>query len=117
MNDCVFCKIVKGEINCEKIWEDDDFLAFFDVHPVTEGHTLVIPKKHFENIFDIGGDISEKYISALQKVGKILMERYQCEGFNIFLNNGEVAGQVVGHVHFHLFPRKKGDNFKLTFLK
>jgi len=116
MEDCVFCKIVKGEIPSEKIWEDDEFLAILDVKPVGEGHTLIIPKKHFSNLLSLDGDVSCNYIQALQEVGKVLMNRYNSDGFNLVLNNGKSAGQVVGHVHFHLLPRKEGDNKRGVFI-
>jgi len=116
-NDCVFCKIAKGEIPCEKIWEDEDFIAFFDAHPVGEGHTLVIPKKHFNDLMSLNEEISVKYFKTIQKVGKILMDKYNSSGFNLILNNGVAAGQVVGHVHFHLLPRKKGDNKRGIFIE
>jgi histidine triad (HIT) family protein len=109
MEECVFCKIVLGDLKSNKVWEDDYFLAFLDANPVGEGHTLVIPKKHFETFIDLDLETGRKYIEAIQKVGKLLMEKYDSDGFNIILNNGKSAGQVVGHVHFHLLPRKEGD--------
>ncbi len=116
MDDCVFCKIVRGEIPSKKIWEDEKFLAILDVNPVGEGHTIVIPKKHFSNLLDLDSEISLNYISALQKTARILMKKYKASGFNIVLNNGRVAGQVVGHVHFHLLPRREGDNLRGIFI-
>ena len=118
MKSCIFCKIVKGEIPCGKgkIWEDCDFLAFLDINPVGEGHTLVIPKKHFENIFDISEEISRKYLNAVKKTAEILMKKYNSDGFNIVNNNGKSAGQVVNHIHFHILPRKKGDNKRGIFI-
>jgi len=115
--DCIFCKIVKGEIPCKKIWEDENFISFPDVNPLVKGHTLVIPKKHFEKLIDVENEISEKFISAIQKVGKILMEKYNCDGFNVVLNNGKSAGQIVPHIHFHILPRKKDDGFNLSLKK
>ncbi len=111
-SECVFCKIVKGEIPCHKIWEDENFLAFLDIEPAGEGHTLVIPKKHFRTLLDVEKEYSSKFIKFLQKVGKILIEKYKSDGFNIVLNNGKSAGQVVEHVHFHILPRKQGDGKK-----
>ena len=110
MEECIFCKIVKGEIDSVKVWEDEDFFAFLDANPEGEGHTLVIPRKHFNSLMDLDEGTSKKYIGAIQKVGKVLMKKYNTTGFNLVLNNGKVAGQLVGHVHFHLFPRKEGDN-------
>ncbi len=116
MNDCIFCKIIKGEIPSKKIWENENFLAILDVKPVGEGHTLVIPKKHFNNFLDLDAEISLNYINVLQKTTKILMNKYNATGFNIVLNNGKVAGQLVGHVHFHILPRKEGDNLRGIFI-
>ena len=114
--DCIFCKIAKGEIPCEKIWEDSEFIAFADIKPVEEGHTLIIPKKHFATLIDLDKDISSKYIGAIQDVGKVLMDKHKADGFNVMLNNGEGAGQVVHHIHFHILPRKKGDNKRGIFI-
>lgn len=116
MEDCIFCKIVWGEIPCDKIYEDENFIAFPDANPVEEGHTLVIPKKHFDNLLMVDGDSKKNFIEALQKVGRILIKKYNSTGFNLVLNNGEDAGQVVKHVHFHLLPRKKGDNKRGIFI-
>lgn len=105
-DDCIFCKIAKGEIPCEKVWESESFLAFADAHPMVKGHTLVISKKHFGKLTDVKGAVSEKYISAIQEVGKLLMKKHDCKGFNALVNNGKSAGQFVPHVHFHVLPRK-----------
>ena len=110
MDECIFCKIAKGEIDSVKIWDDEDFFAFLDANPEGEGHTLVIPKKHFDDLMSLDKEISKKYIGAIQKVGKSLMKKYNTTGFNVVLNNGKAAGQLVGHVHFHILPRKEGDN-------
>ncbi len=112
MKDCIFCKIAKGEIPAEKVWEDKEFVAFPDANPKGEGHTLVMPKKHFKTLIDLDENTSKKYLNIIKKTGEILMKKYNAEGFNIVLNNGEAAGQVVKHVHFHILPRKKGDNKK-----
>ena len=115
-NDCIFCKIVKGEIPCTKIFEDEKYLAFLDIKPIGEGHTIIIPKKHFKTLMDLNEDISQKYIDAIKKTGKILLKKYNADGFNSVLNNGEAAGQIVNHVHFHLLPRKRGDNKRGIFI-
>ena len=109
MDDCVFCKIAKGEIPCYKVWEDEEFIAFLDANPRCEGHALVIPKKHFITFMDLDEDTSCKYLNAVREVGEILMEKYNAPAFNIFLNNGKEAGQAVWHAHFHLLPRKEGE--------
>ena len=109
MENCIFCKIVRGEIPAEKIWENENFVAFLDVRPVSEGHTLVIPKKHFENLFVLSDEVSQEYIFVLKEVGKLIIKKYNADGFNISLNNGKSAGQVINHIHFHILPRKIND--------
>jgi len=109
MEDCIFCKIIKGEIPCYKIYEDDDALAFLDTSPFAKGHTLVIPRTHFQDIHDISEDDLKELILAVKKVAKILKERLDCAGMHLWLRNGKVAGQEVMHLHFHLVPRFEGD--------
>lgn len=114
--NCIFCKIVEGKIPAEKIYEDENFLAISDIKPVGEGHTLIISKKHFSTLIDLDEKVSGTYIEAIKKTAKTLMGRYNSTGFNVVLNNGESAGQMVNHIHFHLLPRKKGDNKRGIFL-
>lgn len=109
MEDCIFCKVVKNEIPSEKIYEDNLVLAFLDVRPVNIGHTLIIPKSHFENIHDLPlktaahiMKISKKINTALKKTG--------ADGTTISMNNGVAAGQTVFHQHTHIIPRFKKDN-------
>ena len=115
-SNCIFCKIAKGEIPSVKIWEDEEFISFADIKPVGEGHTIVMPKKHFKTLMDLNEHFSQKYIGAIKETGKILMKKYNANGFNSVLNNGKAAGQVIPHVHFHLLPRKKGDNKRGIFI-
>ncbi|MEX0920770.1 MAG: HIT domain-containing protein [Candidatus Pacearchaeota archaeon] len=115
-SDCIFCKIVSGEVPAEKVYENERFLAFADANPVGEGHTLVIPKKHFETILNLDDETSEGYLKFVKKVAKKLLKKYRAEGFNITVNNGKVAGQRVPHLHFHILPRKKGDGHKGFYL-
>ena len=114
--DCIFCKIMRGEVPAEKIWEDEKFVAFSDVKPVEEGHTLIIPKEHFKTLMDVNEEFSKKYVDAVKQVGQVLLKKYGADGFNVVLNNGEGAGQVVNHVHLHILPRKKGDNKRGIFI-
>ena len=116
MDDCIFCKIAKGEIPSTKVWEDENFIAFADANPVEEGHTLVIPKKHFDSLLDLDEETSGKFLNAVGETAKILVEKHKADGFNLLLNNGKAAGQVMGHVHFHLLPRKEGDNKRGIFI-
>ena len=116
MEDCIFCKIAKKEIEQEIIYENDNFISFPDANPVGEGHSLVIPKKHFETILDLPSSLGTELLDCLKKTALKLMDEGKFEGFNIVNNNFESAGQVVKHVHFHILPRNKGDNKRGIFL-
>ncbi len=109
MDECIFCKIVKGEIPCTKLGETDNLLAFLDVNPLKQGHTLVIPKKHNTNFLDFPEYLGNELLEFSQKIGQAIVTATGSEGFNFFINNGEAAGQAVFHTHFHLIPRNKGD--------
>ncbi len=111
--DCIFCKIVKGEINSAKIWEDNDVLVFLDVNPLTKGHCLVIPKQHFENIFDIDKEILKKVIVATKSISEKIKESLYANGINIMQANGKNAGQEVVHFHLHIIPRYENDGLKI----
>ncbi len=110
---CIFCKIVNGEIPSYKVYEDDNFLAFLDISQATIGHTLVVPKKHYENIFELPEDIN--IYSIVIKLAKALKDALNVEGINILNNNGATAGQTVNHYHIHLIPRYNNDNFQISF--
>ena len=109
---CLFCKIIKGEIPTNKIYEDDKVFAFLDVKPVNPGHTLVIPKKHVANIEEIEEEDLKALIVAVKKIGLRLKEKLPCPAYNIIQNNGPVAGQEIMHLHFHIVPRFEGDGLK-----
>ena len=109
MQNCVFCKIVKGEIPCFKIFEDENVLAFLDINPVTKGHCLVIPKTHFENIFDISEDTLQKVTVATKHISVKIKNSLQADGIRISQSSGEEAGQVISHFHLHIIPRYKND--------
>jgi histidine triad (HIT) family protein len=104
------------EVPSEKIWEDENFIAIFNINPVGEGHSLVIPKKHFVDLESLDKNVSCNYIEAINKTGNLLMKKFSSKGFNVVLNNGEAAGQSVFHVHFHVLPRKKEDGKRVVFL-
>jgi len=108
-NECVFCKMVTGQIPVAKLYEDDDVLAFLDIGPISDGHTLVISKKHFEKIHDCPPELLAKIASHLGKIAKAVAEATDAQGYNVLCNNGRVAGQLVNHVHFHIIPRHTGD--------
>ena len=111
MENCIFCKIVKGEIPANKVYEDDTTLAFLDIEPVNLGHSLVIPKKHYVNIYET----PEETIAAMMKVVKLLSgaikKGLKADGINVAMNNDPAAGQIVLHSHIHIIPRIKNDGF------
>jgi histidine triad (HIT) family protein len=111
--DCIFCKIVAGEIPAHKVYEDDQSLAFLDILPATRGHTLVIPKQHAATIEDISPDSLTTTTRAAQTVAGILRDRLHPDGMNVTQNNGVAAGQEVFHYHLHLLPRWTGDRVSL----
>lgn len=112
MTNCLFCKIIKGEIPCTKIYEDEKFLAFLDINPVNYGHTLIVPKEHFDDVASTPDEILSELIIIGKKIGKVLMDSVGAEGFNFSTNNGKAAGQVIFHTHFHIIPRKLEDGLK-----
>jgi len=109
MEDCVFCKIVKGEIPTEKIYENDNFISFPDANPTIEGHSLVVSKKHFKTLLDMPSTLGTELLDCIKKTSLKLMDKYFAGGFNVTNNNYPSAGQVVHHVHVHIFPRKSDD--------
>ncbi len=113
MSDCIFCKIVAGEIPATKVYEDDKNLAFLDIAPSNPGHALIVPKKHFANIEEIDEQSLCLLIKAVKKIGQAIKKGLGVEGYNIQVNNDPIAGQVVPHIHFHIVPRKAGDGIKL----
>lgn len=112
-SDCIFCQIIKGEIPSHKIYEDDLILVFLDINPVNIGHCLVIPKEHFANLTETTEQIASRMMVVGREVGGALEEAISADGFNLGLNNGVVAGQVVSHVHLHVMPRYQGDGLNL----
>lgn len=112
MADCIFCKIARGEIKSEKVAESDRFFAIRDIKPRTKGHTLVIPKKHFVTLLDIPDSWGEELLSFTKKVSGDLLDQKLGDGFNVLMNNLEVAGQIVMHAHLHIIPRKEGDGVR-----
>ncbi len=109
MSNCIFCKIIAGEIPSFKIYEDDYVLAFLDIFPHAKGHTVVIPKKHLENIDEFSAEEWNFLMSAVHKVAKRVEEVLKPDGLNIAMNDKPVAGQVVPHTHWHILPRYVGD--------
>ena len=109
MANCIFCKIVKGEIPCFKILEDDRVLSFADVNPINAGHTLIVPKRHAENIWEIDREDLTAIHQASLKIAKAMKTSLDPDGIAILQLNGKAVNQVVMHYHLHLIPRKSTD--------
>ncbi|MGI5841979.1 MAG: HIT family protein [Christensenellales bacterium] len=107
--DCVFCKIIKGEIPCYKVYEDEQTLAFLDIAHDVDGHTLVIPKNHCRNVLDCNENDLLSVMKSVQKISQHYIKNCGFEGVNIINANEGVSGQSVFHLHFHIFPRKAND--------
>lgn len=115
LNNCVFCAIAAGEIPSFKVYEDDLVLAYLDINPMSEGHTLVIPKAHTEGLLDTDDATLDALLARVKKVAAHLKTALPCEGFNILQNNGDAAGQTVKHIHFHIIPRNPATGNGLSF--
>ena len=112
-DDCIFCKMIEGDIPSHKVYEDENVLAFLDTNPVSKGHTLVVPKEHVENIHQADG---MNYMwDAIVEVSNAVKNAFGAEGINIDQNNGELAGQEVFHLHFHITPRYDGSEIQLDY--
>jgi histidine triad (HIT) family protein len=109
IQDCVFCKILRGEIPAKKVFESEDVLAFLDINPVNPGHTLVIPKKHYLFITQIPDSELSALMSVVKRLAGFILDATKAEGITISQLNGKAAGQIVPHVHFHIIPRFEND--------
>src|SRR5882672_9948521 len=110
--DCIFCKVVSKEFEAAKVYEDDDVLAFLDINPLTKGHCLVVPKIHFEDVFDIEADTLQKVIVVGKQVAKKIKMSLAADGIRLSQSNGKAAGQAVFHFHLHIIPRYLGDGLQ-----
>jgi len=113
MENCIFCKIVSGELPSYKVYENEGALAFLDITPVSPGHVLVIPKKHYANLEAIPEEDLIGVIKAVKKVGAKIKSGLGVEGYNVMENNDPVSGQLIPHLHFHLIPRKEDDGLQV----
>lgn len=109
--DCLFCKIVAGEIPAHKVYEDDRFLAFLDIRPINLGHTLIIPKTHYRNLLDLPNELLTELGPLIKKIAIAVKEATGADGVNISWNNEPAAGQVIYHSHTHIMPRFVDDGF------
>lgn len=107
--NCIFCKLANGVFSTNVVYEDDDFTVFLDASPAAEGHTLIVPKKHVANAFELPDDLGAKVYPVVKKVAARQKEVLGCDGVNVLQNNGPAAGQTVFHFHVHVIPRFDGD--------
>lgn len=115
MSDCIFCQIVAGKIPSAAVYESDKVLAFLDIGPIGEGHTLVIPKEHHVLIYDIPDEVLKEMAVVAKKIGEAVHKVFGAQGFNLLQNNLAVAGQLIDHAHIHVIPRAAGDGFLTTW--
>lgn len=107
-DDCIFCKIANGEIPSDTVYEDDKYRAILDLSPAVKGHTLIIPKDHFDDLLSADEETLESVLKLAQRIGTAQLKALKCDGFNVVQNNGEAAGQTVHHLHVHIIPRYNG---------
>jgi len=111
--DCIFCKIVKGEITCAKVYENHRYIAFLDTGPVNPGHTLVIPKEHYEDLLNTPDNVLDGMLNDSKKIAKAVLQAVGADGFNLGINVGKTSGQLVSHLHIHIMPRFPNDGHHL----
>lgn len=107
--DCIFCKIANGEIPSKTLHEDENFRVILDLSPATRGHALILPKEHYDNLYELPEDTAAGVMKLAKKMAAVMTEKLQADGFNLVQNNGETAGQTVMHFHMHLIPRYEED--------
>lgn len=114
-NSCVFCKLASGEFSSATVYEDDLFRAILDISPAAKGHTLLLPKKHAANLFELEEPEVSKALSVAKTLAVAIQKTLQCDGINILQNNGTSAGQSVFHFHIHLIPRYEKDGVTIPW--
>ena len=115
MADCIFCRIIKGELSAQKVFESEKVVAFLDIHPVSPGHTLVVPRAHFETWVDLPVDVAAALSLASQQVARGVLKATGAVGFNLLMNNHACSGQAIAHAHYHVIPRKPDDGVKYAW--
>jgi len=111
--NCIFCKIIKNQIPSTKVYESENFIGILDINPKSEGHTIIIPKKHFkDNILGMPSTLGTELLDAIKEISLNLIKEKKADGFNIIVNNGKSAGQIIFHTHIHIVPRKENDGLK-----
>jgi histidine triad (HIT) family protein len=114
-DDCIFCKLANGDIPTNTVYEDNDFRAILDMGPAAKGHTLLLPKEHADNLFELPDETAAKALVTAKKIAARLKDKLGADGMNIVQNNGEVAGQTVMHFHLHIIPRYNNDGQKINW--
>ena len=112
-DDCIFCKLANGEIPTATLYEDNDFRVILDLGPASKGHALILPKEHYDNLYELDDEIASKVLVLAKKMITRMTKALGCDGYNLVQNNGEAAGQTVHHFHLHLIPRYKDDQVGL----
>lgn len=115
MSDCIFCKIINGDIPSTMVYEDDYCYAFLDIMPLSKGHTLLVPKTHVADIFEMTEDIAKNLYAAAPKVANAIKAAFNPAGLNTLNNNGAAAGQTVFHYHLHFIPRYDDEGLQMTW--
>lgn len=112
MPECIFCKIIAGDLPGYVVYEDSKVMAFFDILPISQGHTIVVPKTHVADLEDLSEEDLCSMSVAVKKIGKAMIEGLGVKGYSVFLDNKSAANQHVPHVHFHVVPRAEGDGLE-----
>lgn len=115
MEDCIFCKIVDGKTPAAKVYEDAQVVSFLDIMPANKGHCLVAPKKHAQTLMEMSDEDLVATMKAAKKVARALSLSFGNGSFNIVMNNGKEAGQIVNHAHIHLIPRFQKDRLRIKW--
>lgn len=116
MKECIFCKIAKGEIPSATLYEDEEFRVILDLGPANKGHALILPKAHYENLYDLPDEMAAHAMILAKKIATKMKWILNCDGYNLVQNNGEAAGQTVFHFHMHLIPRYTDDHAGITWI-
>lgn len=114
-NDCIFCKIVAGQIPCFKLYEDAHTLAFMDINPVNPGHCLVVPKSHYPNLFETDDQDMAHTMATVRKIARAVQKSLNPYGMNLLQANGPGAAQSVFHLHIHIIPRERDDDLRMNW--
>ncbi len=114
MSDCIFCKIISGEIGCATIYENDEFKVILDRFPANEGHVLILTKKHVTNIFELEPELGARLFQLAVQIAGVMKKAIGFENMNVMQNNGTIAGQTIHHFHLHLIPRYENDGITIT---